>query len=227
MEITFQYSNVSWNAMMQKANLVFTKIFNILTRKLAVVQNSFHSCRPLLDFFVQIMVFHNAIWISFKLTLKNLTKILLSSVAYRTTFDMTCPKHDPTNGHANWNVEQETTKINVEVKVFKLNLSFWCMQLLCQVSQGIQQQFYLVCHGYTRNVVYFKNPNCHMTWHPWGIDETHNNSEGIKAHTRHPKVKWACTSNTRYKGRDDTNLFSFIHHVREHFNHHLATEWKL
>jgi len=60
----------------------------------------FHCAFLFLDFFVQVMVFCNDDWTSFKLTSKNLTHILTSSIAYWATLDMAWPKHEPTNGHA-------------------------------------------------------------------------------------------------------------------------------
>jgi hypothetical protein len=36
---------------------------------------------------------------------------------------MVCPKHDFTNGHASYKAKQETLKINVEIKMFKLQTS--------------------------------------------------------------------------------------------------------
>ncbi len=45
------------------------------------------------------------------------------SIAYWGTFDVACPEHDPTNGHASWRVKQKTTKVYAEVKMFKLNPS--------------------------------------------------------------------------------------------------------
>jgi hypothetical protein len=68
--------------MIQEANLVFTKVLNILASKPATIQDSFHSCQLLLDFFVQVMVFCNADLALFKLTYGNPTQILLSSIAY-------------------------------------------------------------------------------------------------------------------------------------------------
>jgi hypothetical protein len=45
------------------------------------------------------------------------------SIAYWATFDVACLEHDPTNGHDSWKVEQKTTKVYVEIKVFKLDPS--------------------------------------------------------------------------------------------------------
>ncbi len=39
------------------------------------------------------------------------------------SFDMACPKHDPTNGHASWRVEQKTIEVNAKIKMFKLDPS--------------------------------------------------------------------------------------------------------
>jgi hypothetical protein len=61
-----------------------------------------------------------------------------------------------------------------------------------------------------------------MTWLPWDVDKTHNNNKGIKVRTKHPKVKWRCISKTRCKSREDTNILGFLHHIMEHFSHHLA-----
>ncbi len=47
-----------------------------------MTRDSFHFASPFLDFFVQVMVFCNYDWTSFKLTSKNQAHILLSLVAY-------------------------------------------------------------------------------------------------------------------------------------------------
>jgi hypothetical protein len=63
---------------------------------------------------------------------------------------MVCPKHDLTNGHASYKAKQETLKINVEAKMFKLEPSSFTHAItLSSKTKGIQQSFYLVCHGYT------------------------------------------------------------------------------
>jgi hypothetical protein len=77
----------------------------------------------------------------------------------------------------------------------------------------------LVCYGYTFNVMYFKNPNCHMIGLPWDVDKAHNNSKGIKTHTRHPKVKWTRTSNARVGMMHFSLVFSTI------FGSTLGTIW--
>jgi hypothetical protein len=57
--------------------------------------------------------------ISFKLTSKNLAQTLILSIAYWVAFDMACPKHNPTNGHANnLRAKQKTTKINAKVNLY-------------------------------------------------------------------------------------------------------------
>jgi hypothetical protein len=68
----------------------------------------------------------------------------------------------------------------------------------------------LVCYGYTFNVMYFKNSNCHMIGLSRDVDKAHNNSKGIKIHTRHPKVKWTCTSNARVGMMQFSLVFSSI-----------------
>jgi hypothetical protein len=69
--------------------------------------------------------------------------------------------------------------------------------------------------------MYFKNPNHCMD----GSHEVLMKLKGIKDHTRHPKVKLACTSNTRCKGWDHTFSLGFFHNNWEHLNHHLVKRW--
>jgi hypothetical protein len=46
-------------------NLVYIKMFIFLSLKLASIQTLFHSYRPLLDFFGQMMHFCKSIWVDF------------------------------------------------------------------------------------------------------------------------------------------------------------------
>ncbi len=123
--------------MIQEANDIFTKVFNILVGNLIIIQNSFHSCLPFPIFFVlSIMVICYDGLVSFKLTSKNLTQTLILSIAYWVAFDMACRKHNPTNGHVNLREKQKTTKINAEVNLyFSYTIHLWCMQLICQINQ--------------------------------------------------------------------------------------------
>ncbi len=64
-----------------ETNRVFIGVFNILASSLETIQEFFHSCRPFLDFFVQVMVFCNEDWTSFKLTSERSTQILVLSIS--------------------------------------------------------------------------------------------------------------------------------------------------
>ncbi len=118
---------------------------------------------------------------------------------------MACPKHDLTNGYASWKTKQETIKVNAKVKMFKLDLSF-CTCAIILSSKPKESSNDCIWFVMATPIMFCtsKNPNCHMTWLPWDIDETQNNNKGIEVHMKHPKVKWICTSNTRCKDRDDS-----------------------
>lgn len=62
------YSNVSWKSTSFETNLVFIRVFNFLRSKLAFQQATSHSCLPLPNFFVHVMVFCKVDWASFKET---------------------------------------------------------------------------------------------------------------------------------------------------------------
>ncbi len=109
--IAFWYSNVFWNKMICYANHVFTWVFNILVNNLTIIQKSFHSCFPFLNFLIP----------SYNL-LQWCTLIDEHTPwNHQEHIDIAWPKHDLTNGLANWNGEQITTFINIKVK----ELKFW------------------------------------------------------------------------------------------------------
>jgi len=109
---------------------------------------------------------------------------------YWVAFDMTCPKHDPTRNHTNEYKNQNP---------FKLNLSSFTYYFVKQIK-GIQQSFYLVCHGCTYYILHFKNPKNHVPnglW--WIVDEVNNNGKDIITNLRNPKIKWKNINNTLIK----------------------------
>jgi hypothetical protein len=54
-----------------------------------------------------------------KLISKNLAQTLILSITYWVSFNMACPKHNPTNGHVNHlRAKRKTTKINAKVNLY-------------------------------------------------------------------------------------------------------------
>jgi len=100
-------------------------------------------------------------------------------------------------------------------------------KLLCQVRQRNLTKLLPSLPWLHLQCCVPQKSQCHMTRFPWCIDEAHNNNTGVQAYTKHPKVKWACINNMRCKNKDDTIFLGFFHHIKEHFNHHLAIGGKL
>ncbi len=81
---------------------VFTSALSFLVGRPTHMHAFFHSCKPLTNFFVQVMVFCKTTCVSFKCTLMKPLHSLELFMAYCVALVMTCPKQEPMKGVASF-----------------------------------------------------------------------------------------------------------------------------
>ncbi len=148
---------------------VFTNVLSFLVGRTTHMHAFFHSCKPLANVFVQVMVFYKTTCVSFKWTLMKPLHNLELFMAYYVALDITCPKQEPMKGVASF---KGKNKLPLMVKPWWRMLGWtphpWCQQWFCLSNQRnlVEHVIHSFNHANTCGILNFKNSNYYMDQMP-------------------------------------------------------------